>query len=240
MRVMIVDDELSTRDPLRIALSERADIALVGEAANGIDAIEKINHLEPDLAFIDVEMPLINGFDVLEHLHHKPLLVFCSETSQHALKAFEAGALDYLVKPIHKERINAACDKIREHCRKISAIPTFDNPTRGLHKIICHMRETRHVLWLHQIAAFRKEGRYTGVLTHSGSLFLSDLSLDRLEKDVKDPTFFRISRAAIISKKMIRTFQSTRSGGCLVTVTNGQTYNVSRGRAPAFRAWVSV
>jgi len=240
VRVVIVDDEQRDRLALRTALQVRSDIEIVGEASNGIEAIEAIHHLEPDLVFLDVEMPLVNGFDVLEHLNHRPLLIFCSKDSKHAIGAFEAGALDYLIKPLVEERVNAACEKIKEQCRKISRIPSLNHSRSGLDKIICHWRETRHVLWLHQIAAFRKEGRYTGVLTHQGSLFLSDLSLDSLEKNVKDPSFFRISRAAILSKDMIQTFQATRSGGCLVTVKDGQTYQVSRGRAGAFRAWVKI
>ena len=119
VRVLVVDDEPLARAGLRAILREECDLAVVGESASGIDAIAAIEALAPDLVFLDIALPDIDGFDVLERvpLERRPAIVFVTAHSDQALRAFETRALDYVTKPIRRERVREAVARARERIR---------------------------------------------------------------------------------------------------------------------------
>ncbi len=113
LRTLIVDDEELARAVVREHLGHHADIVVAGEAGNGFDAVKLAAELKPDLVFLDIQMPKLDGFEVLELLEGRPAVVFVTAFDQHALRAFDAHAVDYLLKPFSKERFDAALDKVR-------------------------------------------------------------------------------------------------------------------------------
>ena len=115
MRVVVVDDERPARDGLRARLAEHTDVELVAEAADGVEAVERITALRPDAVFLDVQMPEVDGFEVLERVAavHLPIVVFVSAHDRFAVRAFEAHALDYLLKPFSRERFEDALRRVR-------------------------------------------------------------------------------------------------------------------------------
>src|SRR5262249_56743260 len=119
IRTLIVDDEPLARDGLRVRLSREADIEIVGEAIDGVAAIDAILALTPDLVFLDVQMPGLGGFDVLERISetHLPIVIFVTAFDQYAIKAFEVHALDYLLKPFSDDRFAQALDRARRALR---------------------------------------------------------------------------------------------------------------------------
>ncbi len=115
IKAVIVDDEALARDAIRLRLAHEPDIEVVGEAADGADAVELLRTLQPDLVFLDVQMPVMDGFEVIEHIStdHLPIVVFVTAHDRYALKAFETHALDYLLKPFTASRFHAAIDRAR-------------------------------------------------------------------------------------------------------------------------------
>ena len=108
---LIVDDEKLARDLLREYLEGYPEITIVGECAKGSDAVEQINKLKPDILFLDVQMPGMNGFDVLDEIDHEPYVIFTTAYDQYAIKAFEKNAVDYLLKPLDEERFRSAVNR---------------------------------------------------------------------------------------------------------------------------------
>ena len=120
MKALVVDDESAARALLCRLLARRADVDVVGEASNGIEAIEKVNDLKPDLLFLDVQMPVLSGFDILPYLHEKPLIIFCTAHEEYAVRAFEANAVDYLLKPVAEERLGKCFEKLRGQSERLA------------------------------------------------------------------------------------------------------------------------
>ena len=112
MRALIIDDERLARNELNRLLEKFPEIEVVGEASNGEEAIEKIEELNPDLVFLDIQMPGMTGFEVLEHLHVVPNVIFVTAYDEYALKAFEVNALDYVLKPVELTRLEKAIEKV--------------------------------------------------------------------------------------------------------------------------------
>ena len=111
IRALVVDDEAPARDHLSRLLSTHRDVQIAGQAVNGFQALEQIGELHPDVVFLDIEMPGFNGFEVIENLPEPPLIVFATAFDEFAVRAFEANALDYLLKPIRLERLLMALNK---------------------------------------------------------------------------------------------------------------------------------
>src|SRR5437660_102546 len=114
MRVLVVDDEPLARESLIRMLSEEPEVEIAGEAANGLEALERIADSDPDVVFLDIEMPGLNGFEVLNNLSNPPLIVFATAYDEYAIRAFEANAMDYLLKPMQQERVSRCIAKLRE------------------------------------------------------------------------------------------------------------------------------
>src|ERR1041385_7448059 len=114
LRVLLVDDEAPARALLREYLGAYSDVEVAGECANGFEAVKAITERAPDLVFLDVQMPKLDGFEVLELLEHPPAVVFCTAYDEHALRAFEVHAVDYLLKPFGRERLAEAIVRVRE------------------------------------------------------------------------------------------------------------------------------
>jgi len=153
-KILICDYEPEVRSRLQTMLESHALGYRIDHAANGIKAIEHINNHTPDLVFIDVHMPFLGGFDILDHLKFRPLIVFCSSNEQDALSAFEARAFDFLLKPVPSQHLSACLNKLSTHREQFFRLHGYCR-SLGLDKLIVKKNRTNHVVWLTDFMLFR-------------------------------------------------------------------------------------
>ena len=229
MRALIADDEPIARDVLREHLEEISDIDIVGEAASGPEAIAQIIQLAPDLVFLDLEMPELDGLSVLRSLNpeNAPLVIIVTAYNQRALEAFNAGVVDYLLKPIHEARLAAALKKARTQLagRKKAA------HTR---RIVGKSGGDLHLLAPSEVLAFEAQGEVVYIVT-AGRRYESTYSLKALEEKLEYPPFRRIHRKTIINTDHIRKISPLSSKRWLLVLSNGMEAIVSKRLAGAIR-----
>jgi len=181
MRALIVDDERLARNELLRLLEKFPEIEVVGEAANGNEAVEKIEDLSPDLVFLDIQMPGMNGFEVLEHLHVVPNVIFITAYDEYALKAFEVNALDYVLKPIEINRLEKAIGKVLLETKE-----TIKEDKLSLEsQIFIKDGEKCWFVKLEKVRMFESEGNYVRLyFEESRPMILK--SLNNLEKRLSE------------------------------------------------------
>jgi len=237
IRAIIVDDERLARTELRRLLAAHAEIEIVGEAANIVDAESAINTLQPDLIFLDVQMPGGSGFDLLAALDDAPEVIFTTAFDAYALKAFEVNALDYLQKPIEAKRLAAALMRAQSRIAKNEVTLKSNN------KMFIKDGERCWFVALMEISLFESEGNYARVYfkTEAGlhrPLILR--SLNQLEARLDAATFFRANRRQIINLDFVKHVESADTGGLSVVLENDLIIDLSRRRAIQFRAMSSL
>ena len=237
MRTILVDDEDGARGHLRSLLAAHPQITIVAEADHPLDGIRLINAQAPELVFLDIQMPLMDGFELLPYLTTTPIVIFCTAHDSYALKAFEVNALDYLLKPVSPDRLALALERAVNEWSKLASLDGMPPRPQGLRNIVCHQGNEHHVLWLRDIAFFLKEGRYTAVHTRSGHCMLTNLTLDYLEKKIVHPDFFRISRGTILRKEQVLSFRTLTHGSGMIDTKDGGEMTVSRSRFQPFKQW---
>jgi DNA-binding LytR/AlgR family response regulator len=203
-RVLIVDDEAFARSRFHRMLSSFSDIEVVGEASNGLEALQMIQTTNPDLVFLDIEMPELNGLEVAEALEGQgPVVVFVTAYSEHALKAFEFSALDYLVKPVSTERLLDTIERIRKRKSTVSfhqfqSLMTRLEGGRAKRRMAVKCGAKYKVFDPNLISAVVAKDHYA-VLLIDGQELTSDDSVDSLEKRLDPQKFLRIHRSAMIN-----------------------------------------
>jgi two-component system LytT family response regulator len=242
-KAIIIDDEPAARRLMKSLLLEHADVlTIVGEAGNGRDAIAQIESLKPDLIFLDIQMPDLTGFEVLEQLVHKPNVIFTTAYEQYAIKAFENFSIDYLLKPIKEERLQQSINKLRQFGVLNQAINI-----NGLQDIIRQLSAPQKatalpirtgdritLLRFEQITYLEAQDKYVYVFTTDGQKHLTDQSLVTLSEKLPSQ-FFRIQKSYIINKDRIREMHRHFNSRYLFTMddktgtrlTSGRTYHDS-------------
>jgi two-component system, LytTR family, response regulator len=237
IRALIVDDERLARTELRRLLAAHAEIEIVGEAANIADAERAINELQPELIFLDVQMPGGSGFDLLAALDDAPDVIFTTAFDAYALKAFEVNALDYLQKPIEAKRLAAALQRAQLRIAKNQVMLKPDN------KIFIKDGERCWFVTLTDISLFESEGNYARVYfqneagTHRPLILRS---LNQLETRLDQTSFFRANRRQIINLDFIKRVAPVDAGGLSLVLENDLIIDLSRRRAMEFRAMSSL
>ena len=260
MRALVVDDEAAARRRLADLLEELG-VEVAGEAGNGLDALTLARDRRPDVVFLDVSMPEVDGFDVARHLAEpRPLIVFQTAYAEFAVKAFEHEALDYLVKPVTRERLAQALDRVQ---RRASATPRWDGPAvasfgaaighvpaRPERLLVRHGSGHRLVpladierfgtdegLVYAHVPGAQGSSEVPGLKTRptSGSVHGTDYTLNELEERLRG-VFVRISRSDLVSITHIAGIASNGDGSATLTLRSGETVHVSRRRAAAVRA----
>ena len=238
IRTLLVDDEPLGRDRIRTLLASEPDIEIVGEAEDGESAVERIATLKPDLVFLDIQMPGLDGFGVLRQLKgHVPLVVFVTAYDQHAIRAFDEHALDYLLKPARPARLKDAVQRARE--RLASATP-IALPPQLLELLNQRSAErpkvTRFPVRTNERTTFVKvttvdwiEAAGNYVILHVGkeTHILRD-TLAALEEQLP-PNFLRVSRSAVINLDRVRELQSMTAGEHIVLLQDGRQIPMTRG-----------
>jgi two-component system LytT family response regulator len=231
MRALIIDDERLARAELRRLLEKHPDVEIVGEARDAEDALNQIRRMEPELLFLDIQMPGSNGFELLAQLDRVPLVVFTTAYDDYALKAFEVNALDYLLKPVAPERLAAALAKI--------ASTKSRTPVAGDQQIFVKDGERCWFVALREIVLLESEGNYTR-LYFSGHRPLVLRSLNYLEDRLDPAVFFRASRKHILNLKFIEAMDAWANGGFLVRLTGNLEVEMSRRQAQKFKETMSL
>jgi two-component system LytT family response regulator len=231
IKVIIVDDERSSREELKRALKSYEDFVLIGEAENADDAKDLIETKMPDLIFLDIQMPEKSGFDLLESLDNVPAVLFTTAYDQYAIQAFEVNALDYLMKPIREERFAKAIEKIRG---MISLKSSLNNSVEKERKIFIKDGEKRFFIQLDEIYLIESLENYTR-LFFQGKKALQRRSLRQWEEMLDENIFFRINRTEIVNIKYIQEVNATMSGRLEVKLKTGELLEVSNRQSVKFK-----
>jgi two-component system LytT family response regulator len=237
---LIVDDEKLARDLLREYLEGYPDITVLGEAAKGTDAVELINKLKPDIIFLDVQMPGMNGFDVLEEIDHEPYIIFITAYDQYAIKAFEKNAVDYLLKPLDQERFRSAINRAMK--RKTAEQGSVEELVRNLRSegrnfethIFVQKSEKLYNLPVEDIVYLEASGDYT-IITTKTDQFVSSSGIGKLEEIMDPDTFIRVHRSTIININSLKEIERHFNGGMVVKMQSGKSFPVSRTYARLIR-----
>jgi DNA-binding LytR/AlgR family response regulator len=235
MRVLIADDEPIARQVLRETLDDITGVEVVGEASTGPEALRQAGVLHPDVLLLDLQMPGMTGFQVAEHLPSgRPAVIFVTAYERHALEAFDAGATDYLLKPVRKERLEAALTKARTLLAGRTPAPA---PAVELRRIVGRTGSDLHLLDLADVVAFQAEGDLVYVIT-ANARYYSDQTLKALDQRLPE-RFQRVHRATIINTDHIRKISPLSSKRWLLRMTNGLEVIVSKRLAGIVRdgAW---
>lgn len=237
MRVLVVDDERLARKELISLLEPHKRLEVVGEATDVDDALEQITKLNPDLIFLDIQMPGKSGFDLLEELEVVPKVIFTTAYDEFALKAFEVNALDYLLKPIQPERLAEALHKLQRE-----ELLWQQGERRGLGKDDQVFVKDGDKCWfvrLSDVRLFESDGNYIKVYFGNNKPMIHK-SLNALDERLDDRTFFRASRKHIINLGWVETIDTWFNGGLLVQLKGGEKIEVSRRQAARFKEKMSL
>lgn len=230
MKSIIIDDEESARSRLARLLAAHPDIEVIAEARDGLEALEKIEKLSPDLVFLDIEMPGLGGFEVLQALPRTtplPMVIFVTGYDQYALAAFEANALAYLLKPVRKERLAHAV----EHARKLTdasgarkreqdeALRVARESPKPLRQIVCRKRDRLVLVAPEQILWFRVEDGIVKARTESETYSVNH-QLSELEARLPHERFFRARREALINLDRIKEIRPYFKSGFLIVMSD--------------------
>jgi two-component system, LytTR family, response regulator len=237
-RAIVIDDEPAARRLMKNLLQEFADVVeVIDEAGNGREAIEKIERLKPDVIFIDIQMPDLTGFEVIEQLQEKPNIIFTTAYEQYAIKAFETFSIDYLLKPIKEERLEQSIGKLKRFGRLNSSIDVT-----GLQEIIRQFQAPKKATALpiksgdrinlvryENISFLEAQDKYVCVFTVDGQKFLTDHSLTALAERLPG-NFCRVHRSYIINKERIKEMHRHFSGRYLFIMDDKNATRLTSGR----------
>jgi two-component system LytT family response regulator len=228
VKALIVDDERIARQELKRLLASHPEIEIAGEAHTGEEALALIRHHPPDVLFLDIHMPGMSAFDLLEKLDDLPQVIFTTAYDTYALKAFDAGALDYLVKPVAPDRLAAALAKLRP----------VASPSR-LHRVFVKQNERCWLVEAADIYLLESEGNYTRLyFGKERPLILRSLS--SLQARLDPAVFFRAGRKHIVNLKWVEDVDAGIGGGLLVKLRGGIKIEMSRRQSTLFREALSL
>jgi two-component system, LytTR family, response regulator len=238
MKALIVDDERLARKELMKLLEEHPSIEIVGEAMNADEAEKLIEELNPDLLFLDIQMPGRTGFQLLESLESVPLVVFTTAYDEFALKAFEVNALDYLLKPIQADRLSEAVHKVLDKERQRQGHGR--DSKLGLNdQVFVKDGERCWFVSLSQIRMFESDGNYIKVYFETNKPMIHK-SLNALDEKLDERAFFRASRKHIVNLSWVEGIEPWFNGGLMVKLKGGDKVEVSRRQAAKFKDMMSL
>ena len=244
LKTLIVDDEPIARKVLREELELMDGVEVIGEAADGTSALAKIGADEPDLVLLDLQMPAMGGLEMvrqLRHGKHLPVIVVVTAYDEHALQAFEAGAIDYLLKPVRQERLSQAVERAkrvtgRQATERIAQLQEIGDPPASprTRRIVGKVGEEYFLLSADEIYAFQAEGDLVWIMAAKRK-YLATQTLRDLEQRLRSTSFRRIHRNALINVDHVRKMSALSSQRWLITMNNGQEFVASKRQASAVR-----
>jgi two-component system LytT family response regulator len=244
IKTVIIDDERLARNELKKLLLDFPEIEVVAEAANSAEGIEKIDSLNPDLIFLDIQMPGKTGFDMLAELDKAPFVIFTTAYDEYALKAFEVNALDYLLKPVEPKRLADAIQKLHiEEDNKDpigeSEISTNKSILNEHDQVFVKDGERCWFVKLSDIRLFESVGNYAKVYFGPNKPLILK-SLNALEERLDEKVFFRANRKHIVNLRLIEKIEPYFNGGLLLELKGGEKIEVSRRQTVKFKEMMSL
>ncbi|MBN8833115.1 MAG: DNA-binding response regulator [Niastella sp. SCN 39-18] len=238
-KAVIIDDERLARAELKKLLTDLPEIEVIGEATNAKEGLDRIEELNPDLIFLDVQMPGKTGFDMLLELDKAPYVIFTTAYDEFALKAFEVNALDYLMKPIVPQRLADAIQKLQHAEEKEAAAAVNRSVLTENDQVFVKDGDRCWFVKLSEVRYFESVGNYAKVFFGTNKPLILK-SLNALEERLDDKTFFRANRKHIVNLRMIDKVESYFNGGLLLDLKGGDKIEVSRRQAVRFKEMMSL
>jgi two-component system, LytTR family, response regulator len=233
IRTLIVDDEPLAREVLREYLRAHPDIEVIGECANGFEAVRQTVEAKPDLLLLDIQMPRLNGFEVLELLAEHPAVIFVTAYDEFALRAFEVHAVDYLLKPFDRQRLEAALARVRERLQR-RRLPSLAPVLAGarssgipLRRLLIRDRAEVRVVPAEEIDYLEAQDDYVSVRT-AGRTFLKQARLTDLEKQLDPSKFVRVHRSFIVNVERLKRIELYAKDSRVLFLRDGTKIPVSR------------
>jgi len=233
LKAVIVDDEEPARLLLREYLTAHPDVEIVAECANGFEAVKAVGEMKPDLMFLDIQMPKLNGFEVLELLDPAPFVVFVTAYDEYALRAFEVHALDYLLKPFGQDRFDEALTRVRERLEK-GSVPSFAPllkdaaaQRKWLDRVLIKDGSKVHVIPVDKIDYVEAQDDYV-CFRSAGKEYLKAQSMNDLESLLDPARFIRIHRGYILNVERMARIELYAKDSRVVILQDGKQLPVSR------------
>jgi two-component system, LytTR family, response regulator len=233
LRALIIDDELPARKKLAMLMREEADIEIVGQCANGLEAIAAIEERHPDVIFLDIQMPGLNGFEMLEALgsDNLPFVVFVTAYDEYAVKAFEVHALDYLLKPFDRSRLQDCLARVRK--QQHSTSPNLHElleqfrPKEYLSRFVVKTRGRVLLLKIDDVDSLEASGNYVELRSGKQSYLVRE-TLNDVERKLDPQRFARVHRSTIVNVDRIQELQPWSHGDFIVVLKDGVKLRLSR------------
>lgn len=241
IRALIVDDEKLARERLLSFLEKVKDVEVIGQAKNGVEAIRIIEEEQPDLVFLDVQMPGTDGFGVLKAITKRPQVIFATAYDEYAIQAFEVGAADYLLKPINRSRLDEAVRRIRDRMEaNVPAQPSLDaileaiesRERKWVTQVPVHKGRQILILDIDDILWFEVEYRLVYAFT-AGERFMTNFTLKELEERLDPENFFRAHKSRLVNLKQVRSIVPWFGGRFKLVMKNLANSEVELSRAQA-------
>ena len=236
IKTLIIDDEPLARSVISQYLRDEEEFEVIGECGNGFEGLKAIQEHNPDLLFLDVQMPKLTGFELLELLDEVPVVIFSTAYDQYALKAFEQNAVDYLLKPFTRERfrgaLKRAAEKLQaaggeneEYIRQV--ITSARQSEKVIDRIAVRNGSRIEIIPLHKISYIEAQDDYVAIYTE-GKKFLKQLTMKYLESALPSHDFIRVHRSYIVAVKSINRLEAYSKDGHLAILASGEKIPVSR------------
>ncbi len=233
---MIIDDEQLARQRLKRLLKPFDEFDIIAEAINGADGLDKIEALKPQLIFLDIEMPVLNGFEMLSKLQHQPKVIFTTAYDQYAIKAFEEDSVDYLLKPIEAERLEKTVKKLHHTMQQPQANLPIDmlmkhfTIKKDIKTLTVKIGDKILLIKLDDIIYIEAEDKYVFLHTADGKKHLTDLTISSLEEKLPE-RFLRIHRSSIINTEQIKEIRRGFNGALVFVMNNAEGSKLTSSRS---------
>lgn len=235
IRTIIIDDESLARDIIKAYLKKFEQLELIQECSNGFDGVKSINELKPDLVFLDIQMPKLTGFEMLELIDHYPAIIFTTAFDQYALKAFEVNAADYLLKPFSEERFAEALSRIKNKLRnepdsqkQIEELSSFrEKPDAYLERIAVKSAQKISVVQCQKIKFIEAQDDFVMIYTDD-SKYLKKQTLKYFEENLDPSQFIRIHRSYVINNSFIKQIELFEKESYKLILTDGSKLPISK------------
>jgi len=233
LRTLIIDDEKLARDIVKKYASKIDSLEIINECGNGFDGIKAINSEKPDLIFLDIQMPKLNGFEMLELIEEKPKIIFTTAFDQYALKAFDVNAIDYLLKPFSEERFGEAVNKVlkeqvslsKEKVKKLQS--HLEDEVEYLDRVIVKQNQKINIIPIEKVIYFEAQDDYVMIHTEEGK-FLKQKTMKYFEDHLDPKDFIRIHRSFIINISRIKEIELFDKDSYKAVLKNDTKLSVSR------------
>jgi len=248
IRAIIVEDEAPARDLIKAFLKSHENIELVDECADGFSGVKSINDNKPDLVFLDIQMPKLTGFEMIELLDDIPEIIFTTAYDQYAIKAFELSAVDYLMKPFSKKRFDEAIEKVKARMLLKSETPekikkltekAKEESTREIERLFVKTGSKIDVVNVDDIIRIEAFDDYVEIYT-AEKKYLKKETMNYLEKVLPSGMFSRIHRSAIVNLNFIKKIERYGKESYLVILTDGSRVNVSKSRIKELKQQLGI